>query len=80
MISERMKNERSNVQCRRRWTYTLDPSIVLHQRWSKNEDTALSSVVEELGIGHWKAVSKQLNNGRSDEQCRQRWVHTLVTK
>lgn len=49
--------------------------MVNRGRWSKHEDAALKSLVEQYGE-RWDAIAKNLKD-RSDVQCQQRW-HKVV--
>jgi myb proto-oncogene protein len=67
---------RTNLQCRERWVNTVDPTNVKSAaRWTPEEDAKLTGAVKKHG-NEWVAVSA-LVPGRTDKQCRQRWVHTL---
>lgn len=50
--------------------------------WSSPEDTALQSLVQDLGVKRWAEVSQLLQErygvtGRSGKQCRERWHNHL---
>lgn len=47
-------------------------------RWAAEEDEALRSAVESCGMT-WKIVAQRVK-GRTDAQCRERWVNTLDPK
>jgi hypothetical protein len=67
---------RTNKQCRRRWTQTLDPAIgKIAGKWTPEEDTKLAEAVKRHGTD-WAAVAAQVP-GRMNLQCRQRWTQTL---
>jgi hypothetical protein len=50
--------------------------------WSKEEDDALRTAVDEIGTKNWDRVAKQVRHGRSAENCHARWKYlkTPVTK
>jgi hypothetical protein len=68
---------RTDKQCRKRWIYTLDPATAgkTTGRWKPEEDTKLIEAVEKHGKD-WVAVAT-LVPGRTDKQCRERWICTL---
>ena len=56
---------RNSEQCRDRWQDYLNPSVA-KGRWTEEQDNALLKVVEQVGEGKWKEVTKMLNIGRTD--------------
>jgi hypothetical protein len=66
---------RTNQQCHQRWSKCLDPNIK-NGKWLVEEDTMLIDAVKEHGGSNWATVSA-LVLGRTDMQCRQRWVEIL---
>jgi hypothetical protein len=67
---------RTNEQCRQRWVRTLDlANNGTKGKWTPAEDTMLTKVVKKYGKD-WLAVA-QLVPGRTNEQCRHRWVGKL---
>jgi 3-keto-L-gulonate-6-phosphate decarboxylase len=67
---------RTNVNCRRRWTQTLDPNIGKSAgKWTKEEDTTLTEAVQKHGTAAWLAVAALV--GRTNIQCRNRWVQAV---
>jgi hypothetical protein len=65
---------RTNQQCRKRWSHTLDPGIT-RGRWKPEEDAKLIEAVEKHGK-NWVAVATLLP-GRTDDLCRYRWVYKV---
>jgi hypothetical protein len=65
---------RTNQQCRKRWSHTLDPGIT-RGRWKPEEDAKLIKAVEKHGK-NWVAVATLLP-GRTDDLCRYRWVYKV---
>ncbi|KAJ6516131.1 hypothetical protein C8R45DRAFT_889500 [Mycena sanguinolenta] len=62
-------------QCSTRYLRTLDPT--LHRRaWTSDEDQRLISAVAGYGRAAWTEVANTIP-GRSNEQCRERWVNFL---
>ena len=55
---------RNSEQCRDRWDF-LNPTVP-RTKWTDEEDEALLGVVEQVGEGRWKDISRVLNNGRTD--------------
>ena len=68
---------RNRKQCGLRYTKSLAPQV-RRGRWTPEEDAALSSAVEDMGVGSWKQISVRVP-GRTDIQCRERWVNVLDT-
>ncbi|GMT32465.1 hypothetical protein PFISCL1PPCAC_23762, partial [Pristionchus fissidentatus] len=66
---------RTRQQCRTRYLRTLDSSIK-HGRWTDEEDLLLMCSVGRYGARDWKKIAKGVP-GRSDGQCRERWVNVL---
>ncbi|KAH8555154.1 hypothetical protein BGW37DRAFT_475968 [Umbelopsis sp. PMI_123] len=67
--------DRTGSQCLQRWTKALDPAI-RRSRWAQEEDEVLKNAVEVYGLGNWRMVQKHIP-GRTDMQCRERWVNIL---
>jgi len=65
---------RTAQQCIHRWRKSVRPGI-LRTRWTTQEDDALKSAVAKLGTV-WTKVA-QMVPGRTDVQCRERWVNIL---
>ncbi|RKP26551.1 Homeodomain-like protein, partial [Syncephalis pseudoplumigaleata] len=57
--------ERSDVQCRERWTNVLDPSIARGQ-WHADEDARLLELVAKHGAHSWAAVAREMGIQRTD--------------
>jgi S-ribosylhomocysteine lyase LuxS involved in autoinducer biosynthesis len=66
---------RSDKQCSQRWLRSLDPANNAKGKWTPDEDAELTKAVQKLGRT-WAAVAV-LVTGRTDKQCRERWVQTL---
>jgi transposase-like protein len=71
---------RTDMQCRSRWVDKLNPANGGNKgkgprRWTPDEDAKLVEAVKNRGK-HWAAVAT-LVPGRTDGQCRQRWVDNL---
>ncbi|ORX46514.1 hypothetical protein DM01DRAFT_1339516 [Hesseltinella vesiculosa] len=66
---------RSGQQCLHRWLKSINPAI-RRSPWNKEEDDALRGAVAVYGIGHWTKVQRHIP-GRTDMQCRERWVNVL---
>jgi hypothetical protein len=65
---------RSNAQSRKRWNYSLDPDIN-SDKWTVEEDATLTEAVTNLG-DDWVRVA-MLVPGRTNLQCRNRWINNL---
>jgi myb proto-oncogene protein len=66
---------RTNNQCGTRWRRQLDPDIS-KGTWKPEEDAKLTVAVNEVGK-EWVRVAAMVP-GRTDTQCRSRWVTCLV--
>ena len=62
---------RTEYQVRDRWMRSRDPLIV-HEKWTPEEDSALWNAVVEHGVGKWTRAADMVP-GRTDATCRQRW-------
>lgn len=58
-----------------RWNNVLNPSLVKGS-WTKEEDLAICSFVEQHGAGNWQKLASSLP-GRIGKQCRERWINHL---
>lgn len=65
---------RSAPQCIHRWRKSVQPGI-RRSKWTQEEDDALRRAVTQLGM-MWTKVAKMVP-GRTDVQCRERWVNIL---
>jgi myb proto-oncogene protein len=73
-----MVTGRTYLQCRDRWAHTLHPSNVKNAgQWKPEEDAKLTEAVKKHGKD-WVAVAAMVL-GRTNVQCRQRWVNHLDT-
>jgi hypothetical protein len=67
---------RTNAQCRQRWVNRLNPANGAKcRKWIPSEDAMLARAVRESG-NDWTAVAAKID-GRTNIQCRQRWLHSL---
>jgi hypothetical protein len=58
-----------------RWNNVLNPALVKGS-WTKEEDLAICSFVEQNGAANWHKLAGLLP-GRIGKQCRERWVNHL---
>jgi hypothetical protein len=70
-----MVPSRTNDQCRQRWIYTLDPANVTKGQWTPKEDAKLTKAVKKHGK-YCVAVAAMVP-GRTDPQCRERWIYKV---
>jgi hypothetical protein len=70
-----MVTGRTNQQCRQRWTRNLDPANGNKGKWKPEEDAKLIEGVEKHG-NEWGSVAAMVS-GRTNEQCRNRWVYKV---
>ncbi|KAL8293680.1 hypothetical protein RQP46_000381 [Phenoliferia psychrophenolica] len=68
---------RHSNQCINRWSKTLRPTIK-KGKWSTEEDEMLQAAVASCGRA-WKQVALRVT-GKTDAQCRERWVNVLDPK
>ncbi|KAL6963123.1 hypothetical protein U1Q18_038091 [Sarracenia purpurea var. burkii] len=61
---------RTHVQCRERWSNSLDPSLNLGE-WTEEEDSLLKAAIMEHGYC-WSKVAACVRP-RTDNQCWRRW-------
>ena len=68
---------RSGEECRKIWENKLHPSIN-KKKFSLKEDVFLKEAVfeypEDCETHDWEDIAKEMNTGRTDLQCMQRWV------
>jgi S-ribosylhomocysteine lyase LuxS involved in autoinducer biosynthesis len=69
-----MVRGRTSLQCRQRWTHTLDPASE-KGKWTPEEDAKLTIAVKKHGK-NWATVAAMVP-GRTNNQCRHRWVFAL---
>lgn len=67
--------DRTGQQCLHRWQKSLNP-VIKRQRWNTEEDALLQRAVHLYGAGNWTKIQR-LIPGRTDMQCRERWVNIL---
>ncbi|KAF9322757.1 Myblike DNAbinding domain-containing protein [Podila minutissima] len=69
-------DNRSATQCHQHWTKSAC-STIRRVRWLPEEDSALRKAVEVYGTGKWAKVQHHVP-GRTDIQCRERYVNVLA--
>ncbi|CAA6661262.1 unnamed protein product [Spirodela intermedia] len=67
---------RTGPQCSNRWRKSLHPSRRKVGRWSVDEDKRLKVAVILFGAKNWNKIA-QFTPGRTQVQCRERWVNCL---
>ncbi|KAL3529204.1 hypothetical protein ACH5RR_008526 [Cinchona calisaya] len=67
---------RTGTQCSNRWMKTLHPARQRVGKWTPEEDKRLKVAVMLFGPKTWKKIS-QFVPGRTQVQCRERWVNCL---
>ena len=72
MISAFVGSGRTSSQCNQRWTRALNPAIN-HNPWTPGEDARLLELVGKMGCCRWRKIAELLN-GRTDLQCRHRYL------
>lgn len=74
-VAERV-GTRSRNQCLHRWRRcSLKPGLK-KGKWTKEEDEALRTAVNCIGPRYWSLIAQYVE-GRSDTQCRERYVNVL---
>ncbi|PWN91036.1 hypothetical protein FA10DRAFT_267448 [Acaromyces ingoldii] len=68
---------RSVKACRKRWFYSLDPSVKRSNRWKPEEDAQLLALVALHGKS-WVRVAQDMP-GRTDDMCSARFYNVLET-
>lgn len=66
---------RTGQQCMHRWNKNLNPTI-RKGKWKEEEDALLKNAIAIHGPRSWAQISK-LVPGRTDVQCRERWINIL---
>ncbi|KAL0429527.1 UNVERIFIED_CONTAM: Myb-like protein L [Sesamum radiatum] len=67
---------RTGTQCSNRWLKTLHPARQRVGKWTPEEDKRLKVAVTLFGPRTWKKVARCVP-GRTQVQCRERWVNCL---
>ncbi|OVA00635.1 SANT/Myb domain [Macleaya cordata] len=67
---------RTGTQCSNRWIKTLHPARKRVGRWTVEEDKRLKVAVMLFGPKTWQKIA-QFVPGRTQVQCRERWVNCL---
>jgi hypothetical protein len=70
-----MVSGRTSNHCRDRWVDTVDPANGNKGKWKPEEDAELTVAVHKHGK-NWVTVAA-LVTGRTEKQCRSRWVQNL---
>ncbi|GAV79112.1 Myb_DNA-binding domain-containing protein/Myb_DNA-bind_6 domain-containing protein, partial [Cephalotus follicularis] len=67
---------RTGTQCANRWSKSLHPARQRVGRWTLDEDKRLKVAVMLFGPKSWRKIA-QFVPGRTQVQCRERWVNAL---
>ncbi|XP_073296754.1 uncharacterized protein [Primulina huaijiensis] len=67
---------RTGTQCSNRWLKTLHPARKRVGKWTAEEDKRMKIAVTLFGPKTWKKVARCVP-GRTQVQCRERWVNCL---
>ncbi|KAG8388014.1 hypothetical protein BUALT_Bualt02G0081200 [Buddleja alternifolia] len=67
---------RTGTQCSNRWLKTLHPGRKRIGKWTEEEDKRMKVAVTLFGPKTWKKVARCVP-GRTQVQCRERWVNCL---
>ncbi|XP_048329657.2 uncharacterized protein LOC107418690 isoform X2 [Ziziphus jujuba] len=67
---------RTGTQCSNRWKKSLHPTRERIGRWTPDEDKRLTVAQMLFGPKNWKKTA-QFVPGRTEVQCRERWVNSL---
>ncbi|OHS99519.1 Myb-like DNA-binding domain containing protein [Tritrichomonas foetus] len=74
-VAEFIGNGRTRNQCAQRFYRCLDPKIS-KQKWTKEEEMKLLSLVKKHGTCSWMKISCEMGN-RTDVQCRYHFQHSM---
>lgn len=66
---------RTPAQCLHRWQKSRDPTI-RRAKWQPDEDLQLRIATDAYGRGNWALIARHVH-GRTDVQCRERYVNVL---
>uniref|UniRef100_A0A7N0V7C5 Uncharacterized protein n=1 Tax=Kalanchoe fedtschenkoi TaxID=63787 RepID=A0A7N0V7C5_KALFE len=69
-------DKRTGTQCSNRWKKSLNPARVRVGRWTIDEDKRMKVSVKLFGAKCWSKIA-QFVPGRTQVQCRERWVNCL---
>lgn len=64
-IAECIGGGRSGIECQIHWLHECHPGMNRQAEWSKEEESCLLALVDELGGGRWDEVADRLGTGRS---------------
>ncbi|KAK9063071.1 hypothetical protein SSX86_016941 [Deinandra increscens subsp. villosa] len=67
---------RTGTQCSNRWKKSLNPLRERVGRWDPDEDKHLKIAARLFGAKNWNKLAKFVP-GRTEAQCRERWVNCL---
>ncbi|XP_039068476.1 pre-mRNA-splicing factor CEF1-like isoform X2 [Hibiscus syriacus] len=67
---------RTGTQCSNRWKKSLHPTRQRVGRWTREEDKRLKVAVMLFGPKNWRKIAEVVP-GRTQVQCRERWVNSL---
>ncbi|CAI9261822.1 unnamed protein product [Lactuca saligna] len=67
---------RTGTQCSNRWKKSLNPMRERVGKWAPDEDKHLKIAVKLFGAKNWNKIARFVP-GRTQVQCRERWVNCL---
>ena len=71
------KNGKDNKYSNAFKIYNAIGTVKKMKSWTPAEDELLIAAIYKYGIGHWSEIALRVGNGRTRNQCSQRWFRAL---
>lgn len=72
-----LNNSHSGQECENMWNLYLHPKFN-KCAWTEKEDSELKKIVQKYKRQNWSAIANELNTGRSEFQCFERYLRFKV--